>query len=132
MFKRAIEPKTVFMAGQAFLFAIVLVFLVSMICFTSFDVHGGKVQTSYLTDRGQDLSKQFYDPEHIIFEVMSAFGTTGLSSGTTKSFNVASKLALIIAMFIGQFGVSSTLLVWKSKKSKNRSYEYVDADIAIG
>ncbi|WP_435130480.1 potassium transporter TrkG [Mycoplasma sp. 6243] len=132
MFKRAIEQKTVFMATQTFILAFVLVFFVTLITFTSFDVSGGHISTSNMVQTGSDLSKPYYDPMHIIFEVSSAFGTTGLSTGITKDLNVASKLALILTMFIGQFGVSSTLLVWKRKKSKDRSYEYIDADLAIG
>ncbi|WAM07238.1 hypothetical protein ONA23_05750 [Mycoplasmopsis cynos] len=45
---------------------------------------------------------------------------------------MVSKITLIFVMFIGQFGISSTLLVWRSKKSNKRNYEYVTADIVIG
>ncbi|MCU9936278.1 hypothetical protein NWP96_04060 [Mycoplasmopsis cynos] len=72
-----------------------------------------------------------YGTEHAWFEV-KAFGTTGLSVGITKEFNIVSKITLIFVMFIGQFGISSTLLVWRSKKSNKRNYEYVTADIVIG
>ncbi|QIW62681.1 hypothetical protein GOQ20_03125 [Mycoplasmopsis gallinacea] len=66
------------------------------------------------------------------FEVASAFGTTGLSSGITASLNTASKITILIVMFIGQFGISSTLLVWKRKRNNHRSYEYAEDDVAIG
>ncbi|TDV24118.1 cation transport protein [Mycoplasmopsis mustelae] len=129
MFKRAIEKRTVFMATQTFILAFGLVIIVSLISFTSFDTHGGTIATVNLV---QQQNQPVYNSMHIIFEVSSAFGTTGLSSGITKNLNIASKLAFILTMFIGQFGVSSTLLVWKRKKSKDRNYEYIDADLAIG
>jgi Trk-type K+ transport system membrane component len=44
------------------------------------------------------------------YEVSSAFGTVGLSMGFTSSINVAGLFFLIIIMFIGQLGISSTLL----------------------
>ncbi|MFK0733648.1 MAG: TrkH family potassium uptake protein [Gloeotrichia echinulata GP01] len=49
------------------------------------------------------------DPEldfiQILFEVVSAFATVGLSMGITGSVSVAAKLILIITMYIGRVGV---------------------------
>jgi Trk-type K+ transport system membrane component len=44
------------------------------------------------------------------YEVSSAFGTVGLSMGFTSSINAYGLFFLIIIMFVGQLGVSSTLL----------------------
>ncbi|WBP84312.1 potassium transporter TrkG [Mycoplasmopsis edwardii] len=133
VFKRAIEPKTVFMSVQVFVIALIILIIATLICFTSFDLHGGNIHTNELSiNNGQDVHNSFYESEHIWFEVASAFGTTGLSAGVTKEFNIASKITLIFVMFIGQFGISSTLLVWKRKNSNKRNYEYVTADIVIG
>ncbi|TAF08089.1 MAG: ATPase, partial [Nostocales cyanobacterium] len=41
----------------------------------------------------------------ILFEVVSAFGTVGLSTGITGSVSVSAKLILIITMYIGRVGV---------------------------
>lgn len=68
----------------------------------------------------------------VIFEVSSAFGTTGLSSGLTPHLNIASKLYLILTMFIGQLGISSTILVWKSNKNVKKDFDYIQEDILIG
>jgi Trk-type K+ transport system membrane component len=35
-------------------------------------------------------------------------------------------------MFIGQLGVSSTLLVWGNKKTKSRHYHYYTENITTG
>lgn len=49
------------------------------------------------------------DPEldfiQILFEVMSAFATVGLSTGITASISTAAKLILISTMYIGRVGV---------------------------
>nr|WP_307939922.1 potassium transporter TrkG [Mycoplasmopsis bovis] len=50
----------------------------------------------------------------MFFEVFSAFGTSGLTTGITSSLNVGSKIVLSVLMFIGQFGVSSSVLIWTS------------------
>nr|WP_322958880.1 potassium transporter TrkG [Mycoplasmopsis canis]WQQ12277.1 potassium transporter TrkG [Mycoplasmopsis canis] len=133
IFKRAIEPRTVFMSGQVLVIALIILIISSLICFTSFDIHGGKIHTDELSIiNGQNIHDSFYETEHIWFEVASAFGTTGLSAGLTKDFNIISKITLIFVMFIGQFGISSSLLVWRRKKSTQRNYEYITTDIVIG
>lgn len=45
-----------------------------------------------------------FDVKYIIFEVVSAFSTTGLSMGITSSLTVASKLLICLAMFVGRIG----------------------------
>ena len=50
-----------------------------------------------------------------VFEVTSAFGTVGLSTGMTPGLSVASKYILIICMFIGRVGISSLSLIIASR-----------------
>jgi trk system potassium uptake protein TrkH len=49
------------------------------------------------------------DPElafiQILFEVVSAFGTVGLSTGITGTVSTAAKLILILTMYIGRVGI---------------------------
>ncbi|MBW4634483.1 MAG: TrkH family potassium uptake protein [Iphinoe sp. HA4291-MV1] len=49
------------------------------------------------------------DPElefiQILFEVVSAFATVGLSTGITGSVSAAAKLTLIVTMYIGRVGI---------------------------
>jgi Trk-type K+ transport system membrane component len=35
-------------------------------------------------------------------------------------------------MFIGQLGISSSILVWRSNKNKQFTFDYLEEDIAIG
>jgi len=52
----------------------------------------------------------------LIFEVCSAFGTTGLSSGITEHLGVASKIILILMMIIGRIGIVNLLLLRKNEQ----------------
>jgi Trk-type K+ transport system membrane component len=44
------------------------------------------------------------DLDRILFEVISAFGTVGMSTGITASLPDAGQLILILLMFIGRLG----------------------------
>ncbi|WP_425378354.1 TrkH family potassium uptake protein [Spiroplasma endosymbiont of Polydrusus pterygomalis] len=71
---------------------------------------------------------------NIFFTICSAFGTTGLNTLGFKdiyNFGVLSTLILILLMFIGQLGVSSTLLV-SIRGSGEKEYSYVEENILIG
>ncbi len=45
-----------------------------------------------------------FNVEKLLFEVVSAFGTVGLSTGITPSLEDSSKLALTLTMYIGRLG----------------------------
>lgn len=51
----------------------------------------------------------------VVFEVVSAVGTVGLSCGITAGLHVASKLILIALMFIGRVGGFTLLLVFSNE-----------------
>ncbi len=67
----------------------------------------------------------------IIFEVVSAFGTVGLSTGITSDLRGISKLVLVITMFIGKIG-PLTLFGAITQREKTVTIEYPDAEIMIG
>ena len=62
---------------------------------------------------------------------MSAFGTTGLSLGATRYLNTLGKLIIIITMFIGQQGITLTLLQWNAKKVSTVKPTFVEEDVLI-
>lgn len=66
----------------------------------------------------------------IIFEITSAFGTTGLSLGITPELTGVSKFVLIALMFIGRIGILSFLFTFKKEKSGR--YHYPTERIIIG
>lgn len=58
----------------------------------------------------------------IFFEVVSAFGTAGLSTGITSLLSTAGKYAIIITMFIGRLGPLTIVSLWAFKKRSDVSY----------
>ncbi|WP_066048097.1 TrkH family potassium uptake protein [Robertmurraya korlensis] len=67
----------------------------------------------------------------IIFEVSSAFGTTGLSMGITADLSTASKLVIIVVMFIGRIGIFSFLFIIRGNPVREK-YHYPKERIIIG
>lgn len=53
-----------------------------------------------------------------IFEVASAIGTVGLTTGITPSLSAASHFILILLMYAGRLGAMSLMLVFANKESK--------------
>jgi trk system potassium uptake protein TrkH len=75
-----------------------------------------------------------FEPEYsfmqVLFEVVSAFGTVGLSTGITPDLGLASKLVIIATMFIGRLGPLTMFTIWAVKVSSNISYS--EESITIG
>ena len=69
--------------------------------------------------------------EKLLFEVFSAFGTVGLSTGVTKGLSDLGKLIIIITMFIGRIG-SLTLVMALSITKKKGKYTYPKGKLMIG
>jgi trk system potassium uptake protein TrkH len=66
-----------------------------------------------------------------LFEVISAFGTVGLSTGITQSLSAGSKIILILTMFIGRIGIS-TLSVAIAIRGTINKMAYPEETITIG
>ncbi len=65
----------------------------------------GSVTTLILATTLISLTDPTLDFIQILFEVVSAFATVGLSTGITGTVSVAAKLILIITMYVGRVGV---------------------------
>lgn len=76
----------------------------------------------------------FMEPEiplaDILFEVTSAFGTAGLSTGITGGLTDASKLLSILIMYIGRLGPLTIASLWYF--SRGERIRYPEGNIAIG
>ncbi|KKI93940.1 hypothetical protein WQ54_02535 [Bacillus sp. SA1-12] len=68
----------------------------------------------------------------ILFEVCSAFGTTGLSMGITADLSTAGKVVIMILMFIGRVGILTFLYLLGTKERKKDNYHYPKERIIIG
>ena len=67
----------------------------------------------------------------ILFEVVSAFGTVGLSSGITSTLSTLGKLVLILVMFIGRVGPLAFVYTLEQKVEPDL-LEYPEANVMIG
>lgn len=67
----------------------------------------------------------------ILFEVVSAFGTVGLSRGITPTLSVTGKLVLIVTMFAGRVGPLS-LAMALSHKAKGTDIRYPEERVSVG
>ncbi len=109
LMKKSISPRTV---NNSFL--IITLYLISIFLATLF---------ISISDR-TDFIK-------IIFEVVSAIGTVGLSSGITSSLTSFAKIIIITLMFFGRIG-PLTILTAMEQKKKDYDIRYPEETISIG
>jgi len=67
----------------------------------------------------------------IIFEVCSAFGTTGLSSGLSAELSPISQFILMALMFLGRIGMLTVIFYFLPSRRKE-AFHYPKEDIIIG
>ena len=109
--KRAIKDSTIYKAFMVFTVGIIIIFLSVLTIST--------IETSFSI-------------KEILFEVFSAFGTTGLSLGITPHLTIFSKIILIINMFIGRIGIISLLLSFKGRDEAKNRVKYPEYDMIVG
>lgn len=109
IFHRSIAPSTIARASASIVLSLFVIFLalLGLILFES---------------------APFID---LCFEVVSAFGTVGLTRGITPNLHFESKIILCVVMFVGRVGVL-TLLVALSKRAQNYSYKYPVEYVVVG
>lgn len=66
----------------------------------------------------------------IFFEVVSAFGTVGLSTGITADFSIVGRLLLVVLMFAGRVGPLTIATAIGSKNVKD--IKYAEDNILVG
>jgi trk system potassium uptake protein TrkH len=76
------------------------------------------------------MTEQF-ESMPILFEVVSATGTVGLSTGITSSLTTTGKLVIILLMFIGRVG-PLTIFIALSQRKKKYPVTHPTGHIAIG
>jgi len=69
--------------------------------------------------------------ETIIFECISAIGTSGLTFGTTPDLSIIGKIVIIISMFFGRLGGLTIILSMINRKIP-KSIKYPEDKILIG
>ena len=66
-----------------------------------------------------------------LFEVVSAFGTVGLSLGVTSQLNIWGKLLLIITMYVGRVGLL-TVAYGIAREQLAGPYQFAEENVMIG
>lgn len=67
---------------------------------------------------------------NIMFEVVSAFGTVGLSTGITAALSAAGKIVIVVLMFIGRLG-PLTILAAAAQPEKRIRISYPRGDVML-
>ncbi len=67
----------------------------------------------------------------ILFEVSSAFGTTGLSMGITPELSMIGKMVIIALMFLGRIGILTFLFLF-SRRKREAAYHYPKEPLIVG
>jgi len=73
-----------------------------------------------------------YGLEYIGFEVLSAFGTVGLTLGLTPHLTLIGKLVIMLLMFIGRVGIFTTMYSLSKRSTKVNAVRYPEENILIG
>ena len=72
--------------------------------------------------------------ENVMFEVFSAFGTVGLSTGITVDLTIGSKVVICILMFFGRLGPITLFQIFQTNidNEEHTHFQYVESDVIIG
>lgn len=97
LFKRRVPSKVVTQAGSLFVAYMLMIIMASLII----------------------TSIEQFTFEQVLFEVVSAIGTVGLSLGVSASAGVITKLVLILLMYTGRLGALALLAVFVTEKNEN-------------
>ncbi|AOG60083.1 potassium uptake protein KtrB [Spiroplasma helicoides] len=87
-----------------------------------------------LYDREAQVDNTEYTIIQLIVYVCSAFGTVGFqpfNNSEILAMGVISKIMLVLTMFIGQLGISNTLLAFVKPKNR-QNYTYLEEEVTIG
>jgi len=83
---------------------------------------------SFIEARNEAMPNYFL---RILFEVTSAFGTVGLSTGITPILSVAGKLLIMLTMFAGRVGPLTLALAFALRETKIL-YKYPEEKMMVG
>jgi len=67
----------------------------------------------------------------VVFEVISAFATVGLSAGLTPDLSPLGKLIISFTMFVGRLGPLSLAFALSVKRKKSK-VKYIEEDVIVG
>jgi len=83
------------------------------------------------TEKGQAFNHQPGYTIRVLFEVVSAFGTVGLSTGITPQLSTVGRLLLSLVMLVGRIGPLTVALAVGNARSRP-AIHYPKARITVG
>ncbi|MFD0898180.1 TrkH family potassium uptake protein [Loigolactobacillus binensis] len=73
-----------------------------------------------------------YGLEYIIFEVISAFSTAGMTMGLTPHLTIIGKLIIMLLMFLGRVGVYTVMFTVLNASHPQKGYRYPAENVMLG
>jgi trk system potassium uptake protein TrkH len=70
--------------------------------------------------------------DQVLFEVVSAYSTTGLSLGITTGLNTIGRLIIIFTMFAGRLGAITIMISLLGRDTGKNLVDYPEESILIG
>jgi trk system potassium uptake protein TrkH len=68
----------------------------------------------------------------LLFEIVSAFGTVGLSLGITPALTAMGKIVICLVMYIGRVGPLTLILAIADRSESNQSLKFPESKVLIG
>jgi len=118
-FRRTIPEETISQAQAILATSMALVMVVTM-CILVSEIRQG---TGVLMERYYFASS--------FFEVISAFGTVGLSMGITPQLTAINKAFIALTMFVGRLGPLTVLMALK-RRAHTANYVYAEENVLVG
>jgi trk system potassium uptake protein TrkH len=78
------------------------------------------------------LQENYLRPISVIFEVISAFATVGLSLDVTPDLSLAGKIYILIAMMIGRIGILTILILMVNPIAEKKKIKYPEGRVLVG
>ncbi len=72
-----------------------------------------------------------FSTQQLLFEEVSAFATVGLSTGITGALSVASKVIIILSMYVGRIGMLTFCMCFAAPPSELAKIKYKQAQISV-
>jgi trk system potassium uptake protein TrkH len=118
IFRRTLTAETIGRAISVFVVAVIVIYAATMALTVS-----ELGTTVHEESRGLFLE--------LLFEVVSAFGTVGLSVGITSQLSTLGKLILVVVMFVGRLGPLSIALALSGREPRS-TIQYAEENVMIG
>lgn len=119
LFHRRIDQDVISKAVSIGAFSFIIIALFTLVLL--FTEVGG---LSHVQTRGSFLD--------ILFEVVSAFGTVGLSTGITADFSNTGRILLVLLMYIGRLGPITLAMAITGEHATKLPYRYAKENLLVG